>query len=555
MKKVLFFTTVMTVLAMTQTGIMAKTEIGDIEIKGNLITITGTADLADEYVTMVVRNNETNQLMTVAQKKTEDDKHFEIEFEMPSVFENNHTDGEYKVTINLNKSNADKDVRTFSYVRGEIRTSLFDIIKTKVSADIVTLIASDEIYVKALEVEGIYAERFVALDAQTQRQIMESALADKDMTNAELKDVTSDINMYISFYELKNGVNISENLEEINCVFEGKAYSDMETDEKAYISEGIKNAGINDYNDFLDKYEELSVLCQINFARYSEMDELMQKYETQIGLDVFDSYTRYRSLLPVQKQNVQEGIVSELGTAVYSYEEFRNVLKNRVNLVVSQAVIITGGGNSGGNSGGGSSSSKNMFASAQVPTNTVLRADVEVAEETFSDIDNVAWAKDAILYLAEKGIVSGRGDKKFAPDELVTREEFVKMIVSAAGVYDENAKCDFSDVAEGSWYASYVASAVNNGLVSGQSETVFGVGKPITRQDVCVISAKLLDVKADDVLSYDDADEISEYAKEGVMKLSSCGIVSGMGDNKFMPQMTCTRAQAAKIIYGIIERR
>jgi len=206
---------------------------------------------------------------------------------------------------------------------------------------------------------------------------------------------------------------------------------------------------------------------------------------------------------------------------------------------------------------GSSAPSKNTYVNVEIPSNTVLRADIEEVEEKelFDDLDSVEWAKEAILTLAEKGIISGRGNNKFDPNGTVTREEFVKMIVGAAGLYDSSAKSDFADVAPGSWYESYVASAVNNGLVKGQGEKMFGVGQPITRQDVCVIASGILNGEFNGELSFNDNDKISDYAKESVRKLTASGVVSGMGDGSFMPLSTCTRAQAAKIIYGILERR
>ena len=128
--------------------------------------------------------------------------------------------------------------------------------------------------------------------------------------------------------------------------------------------------------------------------------------------------------------------------------------------------------------------------------------------------------------------------------------------MDAAGVHDGTAKSDFDDVVEGSWYESYVASAVAEGIAAGRSENIFGVGEPITRQDVCVMAAKLADGGEDaPELAFDDAADIADYARQSVQKLAGLGVVSGMGDNKFCPTDTCTRAQAAMIVSGILEKK
>ena len=52
---------------------------------------------------------------------------------------------------------------------------------------------------------------------------------------------------------------------------------------------------------------------------------------------------------------------------------------------------------------------------------------------------------------------------------------------------------------------------------------------------------------------FDDFENISEYAKEAVNALGKEGIISGMGNNEFMPKQNSNRAQAAVIIYRILD--
>lgn len=49
--------------------------------------------------------------------------------------------------------------------------------------------------------------------------------------------------------------------------------------------------------------------------------------------------------------------------------------------------------------------------------------------------------------------------------------------------------------------------------------------------------------------TFDDFDEISEYAKPAVSYLAGAGIINGMGNNKFEPKTAVTRAMLAQIIY------
>ena len=50
-----------------------------------------------------------------------------------------------------------------------------------------------------------------------------------------------------------------------------------------------------------------------------------------------------------------------------------------------------------------------------------------------------------------------------------------------------------------------------------------------------------------------DSDKIAGYALESVEKLVNAGIISGFEDGTFRPAEMLTRAQAAKLICGLIK--
>ena len=159
-------------------------------------------------------------------------------------------------------------------------------------------------------------------------------------------------------------------------------------------------------------------------------------------------------------------------------------------------------------------------------------------------------------YLASKGIISGKGDGRFYPNDTVTREEFVKIIVEAFKIYSNTATVEFEDVDSGRWSYGYIASAYRAGIIAGNSDTTFNPAGEMTRQDMAVIMYRVanlvgLGLNSADVTFADGAD-IADYAKEAVGALCSAGIINGTGDNCFSPLETVTRAQAAKIAYELM---
>ena len=178
---------------------------------------------------------------------------------------------------------------------------------------------------------------------------------------------------------------------------------------------------------------------------------------------------------------------------------------------------------------------------------------------TFDDLDGVDWAKESILYLKDKGIVNGKGDGHFCPEDYITREEYITMVVSALEIFNEYAVCSFEDAQTEQWYYPYVASAYENGIVDGIDENNFGIGMPITRQDAAVMSCRALEFievslkKADDVTAFKDDTEISDYARDAVYDMNRAGVISGYEDETFRPGESITRAETACVIYRVLK--
>lgn len=213
---------------------------------------------------------------------------------------------------------------------------------------------------------------------------------------------------------------------------------------------------------------------------------------------------------------------------------------------------------SGGNShyGGGSSSG----GKTTTPLTPIYPTPTPKAEQTdrFQDIDEVPWAKEAIQQLADLGILSGKGDGRFAPQEYITREEFVKLLLP---IFDlkpdsEHTETSFSDVQPDSWYTPYVETAYQHGIIQGITKDQFGVGSYISRQDMAVMVTRIMGMPENEVVGQDeftDESQISDYAKASVRYLKSIGILSGYADGSFQPANPITRAEAAKLLYELLK--
>lgn len=210
------------------------------------------------------------------------------------------------------------------------------------------------------------------------------------------------------------------------------------------------------------------------------------------------------------------------------------------------------GGSTGGGGGGGGSKFPNT--SVQNPTPETPDP-IENVVKTFDDLDGFEWAQEAINTLYSENVINGKTDGVFAPGDNVLREEFAKIVLEAVKFEKLAGSVEFEDVSLNDWYYDFVTQAYLCGIIKGESETTFGSGKKITRQDMAVmcynalVKKGILNEESEADLSYSDSDDISDYAKEAVGALSNAKILNGNDDNTFNPFDFATRAEAAQMMY------
>ena len=126
-----------------------------------------------------------------------------------------------------------------------------------------------------------------------------------------------------------------------------------------------------------------------------------------------------------------------------------------------------------------------------------------------------------------------------------------------ADITVEHGDVTFDDVSESDWFYTPIKAAKQKNIVNGISESTFGVGQKITRQDMAVITKNVLSYlnismsKKD--ITFVDKGEIADYATDSISRLVANGIINGYEDNTFKPTGFATRAEAAKMLYGILE--
>lgn len=309
-----------------------------------------------------------------------------------------------------------------------------------------------------------------------------------------------------------------------------------------YASRITKAEGTPTIDDIKAYMYENALLAAIENEKALGVLNILQEFESSffkgIDLDKFNS-----SLDEIQ----QGSVLDEMSGTYYdtcdlAVKGFNNLVKEEISRSEEEEDDddYRGGGGGGGGGRGGS------IAIPATPKETKKEA-------VFTDLSSVAWAEEAINYLYGKGIVNGKTSDTFAPTDMITRAEFVKIIVTALDELADSHDTGFADVSASDWFAPYVLTAKAHGIVTGDGNGCFNPNAPITREDIAVILHRTVEAgTAESELAFGDAGDVSGYAVNAVAYFAENGIINGLGDGNFGPKKNASRAEAAVMLHRLM---
>ena len=180
----------------------------------------------------------------------------------------------------------------------------------------------------------------------------------------------------------------------------------------------------------------------------------------------------------------------------------------------------------------------------------------EIAEEPlpFTDVASDAWYGQAVAYVYRQGLMSGTAQDRFSPDLTTNRAMLVTILYRLAGSPAVDGGSAFTDVSGGDWFASGVAWASANGIVTGYGDGRFGPNDPITREQMAAILYRYAGFAGQstagraDLSGYTDAGQVSPYAAEAMGWAVDRGLITGVSAGTLAPGGSATRAQVATIL-------
>ncbi|WP_136605344.1 InlB B-repeat-containing protein [Paenibacillus dokdonensis] len=182
----------------------------------------------------------------------------------------------------------------------------------------------------------------------------------------------------------------------------------------------------------------------------------------------------------------------------------------------------------------------------------------------FADVKQ-HWAKAAVNDMGARMVIRGSGNDLFNPDQDITRAEFAAIIIRGLGLQLDSRASSFKDVKSTDWYSSGIQTAYSYGLINGYVDGTFRPNDKITREQAMLIvgnamkitglNDKLPSAKTDEILNrFNDANDVSEWAKSSVAENIQSEIISGRNDARIVPKANITRAEVAVIIQKLLQK-
>jgi len=187
-----------------------------------------------------------------------------------------------------------------------------------------------------------------------------------------------------------------------------------------------------------------------------------------------------------------------------------------------------------------------------------LNPTTKTYEVKFNDVPKTHWAFNYISEMVEKKAFSGYPDGLFRPDSIISRAEFAKIMVNAAGLkVDSNVSTSGFIDADDHWSKAFVAAAKPylTGYINTDRQKVYLPDENALREDIAVAMVRLkgYDIKLADLSiiekMFTDYDTMSNEVKPYIAIAVEKGLMSGYPDSTFKPQDSITRAEAATLLW------
>lgn len=183
---------------------------------------------------------------------------------------------------------------------------------------------------------------------------------------------------------------------------------------------------------------------------------------------------------------------------------------------------------------------------------TSVFASPAMRSATFEDISG-HWAEKYIESAVSQNFFSGKSENLFAPEDTISRAEFVVVMVQLVGAEPGVSPAD------GPWFQGFYETAKNWFLIP-DSFTLENLDQPVTREEIACTLIKtvgeyMFEEETENSQNIPDFDSISDEYTSYVTQAYKAGLLAGMdAEGNFAPTATAKRGQAATVVVGVADK-
>lgn len=150
----------------------------------------------------------------------------------------------------------------------------------------------------------------------------------------------------------------------------------------------------------------------------------------------------------------------------------------------------------------------------------------------------------------------GTGKMEFETAARVTASGDAAFTMTHASQYaivldEKSHTLSFQDVGEGSWFQDAVEYVYRAGLMAGTGDTTFEPNAKLTRAMTAQILYNLEGTpEVTGEATFSDMNTAPDWSVDAIAWAQDTGVVAGMGDNTFAPNLKVTREQFAQMLYN-----
>ncbi|WP_379156280.1 carboxypeptidase regulatory-like domain-containing protein [Paenibacillus sp. sgz5001063] len=186
--------------------------------------------------------------------------------------------------------------------------------------------------------------------------------------------------------------------------------------------------------------------------------------------------------------------------------------------------------------------------------NKVELASQSSAPLQFSDAKG-HWAEQTITAFVKLGAIQGNGSGDFVPNGNITRTEFAIILARVFNIQTGTAVSSpsFTDIT-GHWGSDAILKLAQAGVVKGYADSTFRPDQSISREEMVVILTRILNL---DSISKDSTkggftDLSNSFAGKEIEVAAQVGMINGKSIGKFDPKSSTTRAEALTTIMNAL---